>query len=63
MEMNIDGLNILTDSEKDVLRMLMSAGASTKEIAVSLGMTSERVKVHMRSILHKLKAKNSVAAA
>ncbi|RJX40176.1 hypothetical protein D3P09_12510 [Paenibacillus pinisoli] len=43
----------LTEREKEVLR-LMSEGASNKEIAASLTVTSETVKSHVRNIFRKL---------
>lgn len=45
--------NELTEREKEVL-MLMSEGASNKEIAAKLTVTSETVKSHVRNIFRKL---------
>lgn len=50
-------LDELTGRQRDVLRLLM-AGRSNKEIARSLGVLEGTIKVHLRSIMMKLKVRN-----
>lgn len=50
-------LGELTSRQRDVLRLLM-AGRSNKEIARSLGVLEGTIKVHLRSIMMKLKVRN-----
>lgn len=50
-------LGELTSRQRDVLRLLMS-GRSNKEIARSLGVLEGTIKVHLRSIMMKLKVRN-----
>lgn len=53
---------LLTDREKDVLRLL-AQGASNRQIAEVLFIAESTVKTHLRSILHKLHLHNRVQAA
>ncbi|WP_196242050.1 LuxR C-terminal-related transcriptional regulator [Azospirillum oleiclasticum] len=50
-------LGELTSRQRDVLRLLM-AGRSNKEIARALGVLEGTIKVHLRSIMMKLKVRN-----
>jgi two-component system nitrate/nitrite response regulator NarL len=52
----------LSAREQDVLRSL-SGGCSNKVIARSMGLSESTVKVHVRGILRKLKARNRTEAA
>jgi two-component system nitrate/nitrite response regulator NarL len=56
-----DGLN-LTPREKEVLGFL-ARGVSNKEIAIALGVQLVTVKLHVRGVCRKLKAKNRTQAA
>ncbi|WP_206098840.1 response regulator transcription factor [Paenibacillus paeoniae] len=51
----------LTEREKEVL-LLMAEGASNKEIAVKLTVTSETVKTHVRNIFKKLNVDRRIRA-
>ena len=53
---------LLTDREKDVLRLL-AQGASNRQIADTLFIAESTVKTHLRNILHKLHLHNRVQAA
>jgi two-component system, NarL family, nitrate/nitrite response regulator NarL len=52
----------LSAREAQVLRLLV-AGSSNKAIARDLAISHETVKVHMRAVLHKLRARNRTQAA
>ena len=52
----------LTDQEKAILALL-AKDATNKEIASSLCVTDNTVKVHVRNIMHKLHARNRLEAA
>jgi len=52
----------LTEQEKAILALL-AKGATNKEIATSLCVTENTVKVHVRNIMHKLHARNRLEAA
>jgi DNA-binding NarL/FixJ family response regulator len=60
--MRVDNLLPLTPREDEVLRSLRR-GRSNKEIASELGISSETVKAHMKTLLHKLQARNRTEAA
>lgn len=51
----------LTEQEKAILALL-AKGATNKEIASSLCVTDNTVKVHVRNIMHKLHARNRLEA-
>jgi DNA-binding CsgD family transcriptional regulator len=53
----------LSDRERDVLRILVSTGASNKEIGRRLGIADDTVKQHLASILCKIGAHNRTQAA
>jgi DNA-binding NarL/FixJ family response regulator len=52
----------LTEQEKAILALL-TKNATNKEIANSLCVTDNTVKVHVRNIMHKLRARNRLEAA
>jgi two-component system nitrate/nitrite response regulator NarL len=52
----------LTEQEKAILALL-TKNATNKEIASSLCVTDNTVKVHVRNIMHKLRARNRLEAA
>jgi len=52
----------LTEQEKAILALL-AKDATNKEIATSLCVTDNTVKVHVRNIMHKLHARNRLEAA
>ena len=52
----------LTEQEKAILALL-AKNATNKEIATSLCVTENTVKVHVRNIMHKLHARNRLEAA
>lgn len=52
----------LTEQEKAILALL-TENATNKEIASSLCVTDNTVKVHVRNIMHKLRARNRLEAA
>ena len=52
----------LTEQEKAIL-VLLAKDATNKEIASSLCVTENTVKVHVRNIMHKLHARNRLEAA
>jgi DNA-binding NarL/FixJ family response regulator len=52
----------LTDREKEVLR-LVSSGSLNKEIALTLYITENTVKYHLRNIMDKLHLRNRAAIA
>jgi two-component system response regulator FixJ len=56
------GSGLLTPREREVLA-LITASASNKEIAVTLGISPRTVEVHRGKIMQKLNAKNSVDLA
>jgi DNA-binding NarL/FixJ family response regulator len=57
-----DAMDALTEREIDVLR-LVAQGASNPQIAISLCITVNTVKVHLRNILDKLQLVNRTQAA
>jgi DNA-binding NarL/FixJ family response regulator len=52
----------LTAREKDVIRAIQE-GESNKVIAAKLNLSVSTVKIHVRSVMHKLKAKNRTEVA
>ncbi len=54
------GLNSLSDRELEVLSLL-TAGGTSKEIAVKLNIAVKTVEVHRHNILKKMKLKNTIA--
>jgi two-component system, NarL family, invasion response regulator UvrY len=54
------GLNSLSDRELEVLSLL-TAGATSKEIAGKLNISIKTVEVHRHNILKKMKIKNTIA--
>lgn len=56
-----DHSEVVTSRERDVLR-LVGQGATTKEVARALGISSRSVDSHLRSIYRKLDATNRVQA-
>jgi len=52
---------LLTPRENEVLRLL-STGLTYKKIAVQLEVSPETVKMHLKHVYRKLKAKNKVEA-
>ena len=54
-------VGILSDKELTVLRYA-SEGKTRDEIAIILGISSETVKTHLRSIMHKLDTTNTTAS-
>jgi len=53
--------SLLTAREIEVLQAIVN-GACNAEIALSLNITQETVKTHVKSILHKLKARDRTQA-
>lgn len=56
-----DPLSVLTERELDVLHEL-AQGLSNKQIAASLNIAEQTVKVHIRNLLRKLNVRSRVAA-
>ena len=56
------GYDLLTQREREVLA-LITASATNKEAANSLGISQQTVEIHRAHIMHKLGAKNSVDLA
>jgi two-component system response regulator FixJ len=56
------GYDLLTQREREVLA-LITASATNKEAATSLGISQRTVEIHRAHIMHKLGAKNSVDLA
>jgi two-component system invasion response regulator UvrY len=59
-ETKAPGLNSLSDRELEVLSLL-TAGATSKEIAGKLNISIKTVEVHRHNILKKMKIKNTIA--
>lgn len=60
-ELNDDPFHLLTHREKNVLQEV-ARGLSNKEIASTLHISEETVKVHIRNLLRKLNVRSRVAA-
>jgi DNA-binding NarL/FixJ family response regulator len=58
---NAQSLSALTDREQDVIHLLVE-GASNQQIAQSLGLKLQTVKVHVKNILRKLNAESRAQA-
>jgi two-component system, NarL family, nitrate/nitrite response regulator NarL len=61
-EMSGPALSVLSDREKQILRCL-AVGQSNKLIARELGIAETTVKVHVKSVLRKMKVANRTQAA
>lgn len=59
-EKQSDAFGLLTRREREIIDQI-KGGASSKEIAAALGLTTKTVEVHRCNILRKLKQKNTAA--
>jgi DNA-binding NarL/FixJ family response regulator len=59
-ELEVPGINSLSERELQVLG-LINAAASSKEIAAELGVALKTIEVHRHNILKKMKLKNTVS--
>ncbi|MDQ3934875.1 MAG: response regulator transcription factor [Actinomycetota bacterium] len=60
-EIDSDGVNMLTERETSVL-ILIAGGATNKEVAAHLHLSSNTIKDHVRSLYRKLGARNRAEA-
>ena len=54
-------IQLLTERENEVMQLL-SRGLTYESIAMKLGISAETVKMHLKNIYKKLKAKNKIEA-